>query len=86
MKLESIFVKNVRLITQPVRSKIMGKWYNEYNGHWRIHDYFSIMVNQFPIVVVRKMDNPHSENDDMNKIIMIGMFGFTKVITKKATK
>ena len=58
----------------------MKKWYNEYNGHWRIHDYFSLMINQFPIVVIRKMDNPHSENEDMDKIIMIGILGFTKVV------
>ena len=59
----------------------MKKWYNEYNGHWRIHDYFSLMINQFPIVVVRRMDNPHSENDDMDKIIMVGIIGFTWVRT-----
>jgi hypothetical protein len=55
----------------------MKKWYNEYKGNWRIHDYISIMVNQFPILVIRKMDNPASENEDMDKIILIGIFGFT---------
>jgi hypothetical protein len=58
----------------------MKKWYNEYKGHWRIHDYVSLMINQFPILVIRKMDNPESENEDMDKIIMIGILGFTKVI------
>lgn len=57
----------------------MKKWYCEYDGHLRIHDYFSLMINQFPIVVVRRMDNPHSENDNMDKILMIGIFGFTWV-------
>ncbi len=55
----------------------MKKWYNEYKGNVRIHDYFSLMINQFPIVVVRKIDNPHSENTDMDKVISIGVFGFT---------
>jgi hypothetical protein len=29
---------------------------------------FSLMINQFPILVIRKMDNPESENEDMDKI------------------
>jgi hypothetical protein len=29
------------------------------------------MINQFPILVIRKMDNPESENEDMDKIIII---------------
>ena len=52
-------------------------WYNEFNGHIRIHDYFSIMINQFPILVVRKYDNPHSENADMDAHTWLGIFGFT---------
>jgi len=60
----------------------MGKWYCEYDGHWRIHDYFSLMVNQFPIVVVRKIDNPHSENEGACRIILIGIFGITKILKK----
>ena len=59
----------------------MKRWYNEYKGNVRIHDYFSLMVNQFPILVVRKLDNPHSENDDMDKIIVIGLLGFTWVVS-----
>ncbi len=57
--------------------KTFSKWYCEYPGHVRIHDYFSLMIDQFPILVVRKMDNPHSENDNMDRIIMVGVFGFT---------
>lgn len=53
----------------------IGCWYNENNS--RIHDYFSLMVNQFPILVVRKYDNPHSENLNMDKVISIGFLGFT---------
>ena len=61
----------------------MKRWYNEYSGHTRIHDYFSLMIDQFPIFVIRKMDNPHSENDDMDKIICIGFIGFTWIIRNK---
>lgn len=59
----------------------MKRWYNEYKNPIRIHDYFSLMVNQFPIFVIRKIDNPHSESDDMDRIIIVGIFGFS--ITKK---
>lgn len=55
----------------------MKRWYCEYGGHNRIHDYISIMINNFPIFVVRKMDNPHSEKFDKEKILLIGLFGFT---------
>lgn len=58
----------------------MKTWYNEYKGNHRIHDYFSLMVNQFPILVFRKMDNPHSENNNMDKIFIIGLVGFTWII------
>lgn len=54
-----------------------GTWYSEYPGHIRMHDYVSIMINQFPIFVIRKLDNPHSENEDMDKVISVGIFGFT---------
>ena len=56
----------------------MKKWYCEYNHGIRIHDYFSLMINNFPIIVVRKLDNPHF-NDDKDSI-SIGIFGFTKTI------
>ena len=55
--------------------KIFGKWYNEYHTNIRIHDYFSLMINQFPIIVIRKLENPHSDNND--KRIYLGIFGFT---------
>ena len=51
-----------------------GQWYNEYHTDIRIHDYFSLMINQFPIIVVRRYDNPH-DFDWMNYII--GICGFT---------
>lgn len=53
----------------------MKRWYNEYKNGIRIHDYFSLMINQFPILVVRKLDNPHNDNDI--NIAVIGVMGFT---------
>jgi hypothetical protein len=55
-------------------------WYCEYEGHHRFHDYFSIMINNFPIIVIRRMDDPHSKRNDMNKLIMIGILGYTFII------
>mgnify|MGYP001558775384 CR=1 FL=1 len=53
----------------------MKRWYNEYEGHIRIHDYFSLMIDQFPIIVIRRYDNPHDDNVDT--VILLGLFGFT---------
>jgi len=58
----------------------MKRWYNECNNHIRIHDYFSLMIDQFPILVIRRIDNPHSENINMDKIMLIGVFGKTFTI------
>ncbi len=55
----------------------MGKWYCEYGGHIRIHDYFSIMINQFPILVIRRYDDPHSENENMDMSVHMGILGIT---------
>lgn len=52
-------------------------WYCEYEGHHRFHDYFSLMINNFPIFVIRRMDNPHSENDHMDKLILLGIIGYS---------
>ena len=57
--------------------KFYKQWYNEYHNDIRIHDYFSFMINQFPIIVVRKIDNPHSTKDDMDRKITIGLIGLT---------
>ena len=57
--------------------KFYKQWYNEYSDHIRIHDYFSFMINQFPILVVRRYDDPHSKYDHRNKVINIGLVGFT---------
>lgn len=55
----------------------MKRWYNEYDGHIRIHDYFSIMIDQFPVLVVRRYDNPHSKRNDMDRSLWLGIIGFT---------
>jgi hypothetical protein len=57
-------------------------WYCEYSNHVRIHDYVNIMINNFPIFVIRRIDNPHSENENMDRYYMIAILGFTKIVTK----
>lgn len=76
MKIKSWLMMNVMLLQFKLKNL---QWYNEYDGHIRIHDYFSLMINQFPILVIRKLDNPHSENENMDKIIIVGLFGFEKI-------
>lgn len=50
-------------------------WYCEYKGEIRIHDYLNIMIGNFPILTIRKLDNPHSEDNKI--IILIGILGVT---------
>jgi hypothetical protein len=59
-------------------------WYNEYRDI-RIHDYFSLIVNQFPILVVRKYDLFRaSDNDKTIDIGLLGMtFSFRKILQRK---
>lgn len=57
----------------------MKKWCSEYDSHVKIHDYVSIMVNQFPVLVVRKIDYSQSVNPS-NMSIIIGFLGLTKNI------
>jgi hypothetical protein len=40
------------------------------------------MINQFPVLVVRKTDNPHSKNDNLDTIYNIGILGFTWNVKK----
>lgn len=55
----------------------MKRWYTEFKGPIRFHDYFSLMIHQFPVLVVRKYDNPHSSEPDLERTIWVGIFGFT---------
>lgn len=34
----------------------MKRWYCEYKSHVRIHDYFSFLIGNFPILAVRRYD------------------------------
>ena len=34
----------------------MKSWYCEYRSHVRIHDYFSFLIGNFPIVAIRRLD------------------------------
>lgn len=47
--------------------------YNEFKNGVRWHDYFAIMVNEFPVILVRKYDWPH---DNDNYTFIVQLFGF----------
>lgn len=48
--------------------------YNEFRQHVRWHDYFSIMINEFSVILVRKYSWPHEGND---KLFLVQVLGFT---------
>jgi hypothetical protein len=45
--------------------------YNEFN-HFRWHDYFSIVINEFPVVLVRK----YEWYEDNRYAFVVQVFGF----------
>ena len=47
--------------------------YNEFKDGVRWHDYLAIMINEFPVVLVRRYDWPH-ENDQYT--FMVQVLGF----------
>ena len=47
--------------------------YNEFKDSVRWHDFFSIMVNEFPVILIRKYDWPHT-NDQYT--FMVQVLGF----------
>lgn len=56
-------------------------WYCEFKNHVRIHDYLNIMINNFPIISIRRYDwGLHEEK--MSSTISVGIFGFTKNFIK----
>lgn len=55
----------------------MKTWYCEYKSHVRIHDYFSIMINNFPVLAIRRFDfDLHSK--EPTSTICVGVLGFSK--------
>ena len=52
-----------------------GKYHNKFNNvaHW--HDYVSIIVNEYPILLIRKY-NWHSDCNT-NRTWLFGLLGFT---------
>jgi hypothetical protein len=55
----------------------MKTWYHEYKEHCRFHDYFNIMINNFPILTLRRIDFDLHCNEQQS-VFMIGILGFTK--------
>jgi hypothetical protein len=48
--------------------------YNEFKNGVRWHDYFAIVVNEFPVILVRKYDWPHDGDDRYT--FMVQVLGF----------
>ena len=45
--------------------------YNEFKNGVRWHDYFAIMINEFPVILVRKYDWPHDSDDRYTFIVQV---------------
>lgn len=56
--------------------KFTGCWYCEYKNHVKIHDYFNIMVNNFPLLTFRRLDFG-LHDDVLTRVYSFGVFGFT---------
>ena len=55
-----------------------GNWYCEYKNHVRIHDYVSIMINNFPLLVIREYTfGLHEEKIVEVLCVVIMGFSFT---------
>jgi hypothetical protein len=54
--------------------KFIKQNYNEFNDGVRWHDYFAFIINEFPVVLIRKYDWPHGRNDRYT--FMVQVFGF----------
>lgn len=52
-------------------------WYHEYKEHVRFHDYFNIMINNFPILTFRRLDFGLHESK-LTEVFLVGILGFTK--------
>jgi hypothetical protein len=55
----------------------MKAWYCEYKNRVRIHDYFNLMINNFPILTFRRLDFGLSEGRRESSY-SLALFGFTK--------
>lgn len=48
--------------------------YNEFKNGVRWHDYISVMINEFSIILLRRYDEPHS--DSFDPFIIFQILGF----------
>lgn len=54
----------------------MKAWYCEYKDHVRIHDYFNIMINNFPVFTLRRLDFG-LHGGKLDRVYSLGVVGFT---------
>jgi hypothetical protein len=46
--------------------------YNEFKDGVRWHDYFAIVINEFPVILVRKYDWPHEGDQYTFSVQILG--------------
>lgn len=59
-----------------MKIKWHGQWYCEYKYGVRIHDYFNIMIHNFPIVSIRRLDFGVHDGKDVSSVICGYVLGF----------
>ena len=56
--------------------KFQLKGYNEFRHHIRWHDYISIIVHEFPVLLIRKYDWPDDFSKELDYTLVVGILGF----------
>ena len=51
--------------------------YNEFKSHVRWHDYFSLMINEFPILLIRRYD--WFDDNEHTLSISFLIFNYTRI-------
>lgn len=62
--------------------------YNEFNSWMRWHDYFSIMINEFPVILIRRYDWLEGTGESYTFLVQFmgfHIYGKTKYDTETAT-
>lgn len=61
--------------------KFIGQNYNEFK-HVRWHDYFSIMINEFAVIQIRKYDWPGIGDEWMIVVQIMGFIVYQRAGTR----
>ena len=50
--------------------------YNEFKNGVRWHDYFAFIINEFPVLLIRKYDWPGDDDEAYTVTVMVQVLGF----------